>query len=373
MAVYWICLLLALSLATIAFYPKSVPSGLGDKGVGKGLNESELPPEVHLRSAFVLSSLVFILMTGLRYGIGQDYFYAYVPYFQRVSWGFGRDGMEVGFYLLNRIVAIVSTEPTLVFLVCSVVFFSCTYAAIEHSSPNPVVSVFLLFGMSFIFIFMNAMRQMVAVSILLYGLRYVEQRRIGPFAVAVAVAASFHVSSLVFVVAYWFPKVKVNAYACVATVIFFFLIKGKVASALLTVVADTDYGGYLGSQFDTGESGYVLILINIAVLCAGLFLPRVAGEQYSAKYKIYLICQLIATLVAMLAGEIVLSQRVRWIFGLPAIILLPLAVSKVNKPAIRGLIWLFVFLLYVAYIGITIGLGNANKVVPYQSVLGAVL
>ena len=108
--------------------------------------------------------------------------------------------------------------------------------------------------------------------------------------------------------------------------------------------------------------------MNAVVLLFAAVAPRLFGEEYSERYKLLLWCQLIATLIAILSGAIPLSQRIRWIFALPAIILLPLAIDAIGDKRARFLVQITVVVLYVTYIAITIGLWNGNNVVPYQSV-----
>lgn len=322
----------------------------------------------YMRWGVVASALVFICLTGFRYGIGQDYFYTYVPYFERVRIGLGQENLEVGFFALNWIVSRFTNDPTPVFLFCSAVFFGFLYAAIMKESSHPVLSVFLLFGMSHLFIFMNATRQMTAVAVLPFSLRYIEERKLGPFLVCVALAWTFHASSILFVLMYWFPKAKINIPVCLLSVLCFFLFRTQIAGFANSIIAQTQYAGYIGSVFDTGKTGNVVIAMNTVVLLFSAIVPRLNGEEYSDRYRLLLWCQLICTLVAILSGAIPLSQRIRWVFSLPAVILLPLAVDSIGNLRIRFLVQASIVILYIVYIAITIGMWNGNNVVPYQCV-----
>lgn len=322
----------------------------------------------YARWGVVASALAFILLTGFRYGIGQDYFYTYVPYFERVRLGLGDQGMEVGFFLLNWLVSRFTSDPTPVFVFCSVLFFGFSYASIMRESSHPVMSIFLLFGMSYLFIFMNAMRQMTAVAILLFAMRYIERRQIVQFAAFVALASTFHASSIIFVVAYWLPRLRVNVPLLLALTLGFLGFREPIADLANTIISQTPYAGYSGSVFDDGETGYVVIAMNIVVLLFSAIAPRLNGVEYSDRYSLLLWCQLVCVLVAILSGLIPLSQRIRWVFSLPSIVLLPLAIDSIKDARLRFLSQACVVVLYVAYIEITIGLWNGNNVVPYQCV-----
>lgn len=363
MVPYWISLGLALAFLRIARY-----RGF-EKSNTFAICTCEKAGYGYYRWGVVSSALVFILLTGFRYGIGQDFFYTYVPYFARVYYGYGPQDMELGFYLLNAVVAWFTDDPTPVFLICSVIFFSFTYASILRESSNPIFSVFLLFGMSFLFIFMNAMRQMTAVSILLFSLRFIESKRPISFLLCVIVASLFHSSSVLFAIAYVFPLLNIGWISCACAVVLTFVFRNQFADLVNLVISKTQYAGYIGSVFDNGETGFVIIAMNVVVLMFCAIVPRLNHLGYSGRYRMLLWCQLICTLISILSGLIPLSQRLRWVFALPSIILLPLALDSIRDEKMRAVVGASISALYIVYISITIGLWNGNGVLPYQTVL----
>ena len=324
---------------------------------------------IYARWGVALSAGAFIFMTGFRYGVGQDYFYTYVPYFEKVCAGQAPADVEFGFYAINKLVSLFTTDPTPVFLICSIVFFVCTYAAIMRSSPHPVLSIFLLVGMAHLFVFMNAMRQLTAVSILLFSVRYIEERKPLRFAAALLAACSLHTSALLFAVAYFFPKLEITLPLCVGVVVGCALFKAPLADALLYVVSHTKYAEYIGSRFDTGQMGYVVAAINVVVLLFSAAVPCYYKKEIGGVYRILLWCQLVCAAVSIMAGAIPLAQRVRWVFSLPSVILLPMALDSIEDKRLRFVATLGVVVLYVAYVAITIGIRNGNNVLPYQNVL----
>ncbi len=67
----------------------------------------------------VLSLLPYCLTMGLRYGIGTDYFYTYVPTFTLAA--NGTYTLEPGYQLLMRLVLFFTDNPTWMFLLCACV------------------------------------------------------------------------------------------------------------------------------------------------------------------------------------------------------------------------------------------------------------
>lgn len=362
---YWASLLLAISFLLIG-------RRIGEGSLEGGATGHEVIKDrggvPYSRICVVLSACVFIFLTGFRYGVGQDYFYTYVPYFTKVYYGGGQGDLEFGYYLLNWVVAQFTSDPTPVFFVCSVIFFFCTYSAIFRESSNPIMSVFLIFGMSFLFVFMNVMRQMVAVSILLYSIRFIERGKPVLFAASLVLASLFHSSALLFAVAYFFPRLKINPSVCLLIISCSLIFKPQLAGALNTLIGMTQYASYIGSRFDTGEAGNVVAAMNIVVMVFSIAVPYLEKVEVDGRHRLLLWCQMIATVVAILSGAIPLSQRLRWVFSLPSVILLPYTIQLMSSKHLRSLIQIAVVVLYVIYIAITIGMWNGNNVCPYQSV-----
>ena len=118
-----------------------------------------------------LSEIVLIIVAAIRYDVGQDYMYTYVPYFNGLLVGYVNEDIEKGFWLLNKIVQLFTKDYAGIFIVCSVIFFHYIYKAIREQSKMPTLSVFLLIGTTYYFVFLNTMRQMMVVAIFLYSIK----------------------------------------------------------------------------------------------------------------------------------------------------------------------------------------------------------
>lgn len=362
MTVYWVMVVLAVGFMALGQF--IVTQGKHKKNQ---VLEAASSGEHYLTFSVVLSAFVYIFVTGFRYGVGRDYFYTYVPYFNNVYYSGKQGRMELGFYAINYLVSRVTSNPTPVFVICSIIFFACIYASILKYSPKPTLSVFLITGMAFVFVFMNTMRQMVAISILLYGVRFIEDRKPLQFALIVTIASSFHSSAVVFLVAYLFTLVKLNAVVAVLTAGALFLSRTLIAQIMLFIVKMSSYSDYIGSQFDTGNSGNVVMAMNIMVFLFAALVPGLEGKKYSSRYNLFLLFQLAAMTMSFLSGTVVLSQRIKWLFSLPAIILLPMTLHELRDARIRLITETTVTVLYVIYIYTTIGKWNGNSVLPYES------
>lgn len=359
MIAYWIMVLLATAFMSICiFFAKNA-----DKTTYSIPRYNSI-----IRLGAVGSALIYISFTGFRQNVGTDYNYTYLPYFHYV-YSTGNPGrMEYGFYLLNYIVSRFTSNPTPVFLVCSIIFFYCCYSVILRYSPDIVLSIYLLTGMAYVFVFMNTMRQMVAVSILLYGMKFIEDKQYILFISCVLLAGSFHSSSYIFLTVYLIVRIPYNFYVLMLAPMIGFVLKPVIVDILQRIISVSHYSNYVGSVFENKEVGFIVIALNLVIYYFSLLVPQIGNQNISNIYKIFVRFQLIAFIFSIISGSIVLSQRIRWIFGLQGFVLLPMALSMIDDKRFRTISIIFIIILYAIYIWITVGQRNANGVVPYDSV-----
>lgn len=311
----------------------------------------------------ILSAMPLFLIAALRYGVGTDYFYTYMPYFNLLEAGIDPKNKELLFKLLNQTIIFFNGSGQWVFVFCGLMFTYFSYSQIFKDSPYPWLSILLLFGMTYYFISLNAVRQMVGASILLYSIRFIESKNLKKFLLCVLAAAGFHYSCGLFMIAYLAAKLKLNLIKSIilSTIFlsFFLLVKDYV----LDTIRLTSYGWYLGSNFDNGKVGFFTLAIQFAV-----FLFSSVNSNLTYEYRIYLNLQLISLLLATISSVIVLLERVRWLFGLPSIILLPLAISNIQNKRERLIIGALIAILFSLYAFYTIGINNGHEVLPYMTI-----
>lgn len=314
----------------------------------------------------IFSALPMILVAALRYDVGMDYMYTYVPYFETVRAGFLEDysQMEILYHLLNVLVARLGGDYVWVFSACAILFYVAVYLQIFEDSPNPMLSIFLMTGMGYVFVFFNAMRQMTGCAILLYSLRYIQRRRLIPFLICVALASGFHISCIVFAPVYWISRIRIRPiWAFILTAVITVL-SVFIAGLVLQLIGMTRYAGYLKSVFDTGKTAYVMLAMHAVLLVFDSVF-----YQNNAQYRMYYNLQLFALWTTIFSGRIVLMLRLLWVFGLPSMISLPMALAGIQNQKNKRLIASVICLLYALYFVYTIGINNSNTVLPYQTIL----
>lgn len=324
--------------------------------------------EKHRWAAVLFSALPMILIAALRYDVGEDYLYTYVPYFEQVQQlsESSYDRMEPLYHLLNAIIARLHGSYIWVFAISAVIFYSAVYAQVFDDSPYPPLSIFLIVGMGYCFVFFNAMRQMMGCAILLFSLRYIRKRRFFPFLICVLLATGFHVSCALFIAMYWISRIRIRPTMSLLLIAAIIAAGQWVGLFLRWLISKTQYAVYLLSIFDTGETAYVMLAINAVLLAVMAYCYR-----NDAQYQMYYNMQLAALIITILSGKVVLILRCLWIFGLPSIISLPVAVANVpGDERDRRLLISIIMIFYFAYMLYTVGVQNSNSVLPYNTIFG---
>ena len=321
------------------------------------------------RIGIVIACMILVAITGLRYGIGTDYFaYQDIYYETLLSKRIGSE--EIGI----RVVALVSAffsnsnNPELFFILCSCIFFGFTFYAIDKMSPNIILSTFLLIAAGFFFFYMNIMRQMLAASILLASLNFAAKKKTIPFLLLVALATSFHWSAIVFVVVWFIPYFSNRILKLVGLVLIILSLSGYLTNIMIYV---GNYSGryerYINSSYSNGN----LAIISVLVYSATTLFSYLANKEKSKEnglYRTLLASLFISCLIASLSGSLTLADRLCRYFSMPLIILLPTALSLLRSKHMRFLFTMSIATLFIIYAQINFGLLGSAGVVPYQSI-----
>lgn len=92
-----------------------------------------------------LSMLPFLLISGLRYGIGTDYFYRYAPDFNIIVNGGEVKNLELGFKLLYKLIGFFTNDYAVLFIITSMLVIIPIFYTIFKFSKKPVLSILLFF------------------------------------------------------------------------------------------------------------------------------------------------------------------------------------------------------------------------------------
>ncbi len=310
----------------------------------------------------LIASFPLALISALRYNVGRDY-RAYARSFRQIVAG-AKTETEWLFYALNKAISFICKDYASIFVVTAVLCTLFILVQIFRDSPLPVQSVFFYVAAGYYFVSMNAVRQMLGCAILLCSLHAVFERKLFRFLVMVIIASGFHKSCLLFIVVYFLDVWRVKKEVFLASTIVIYLFSDVIGQAMSFIVAESEYSDYLGSVFETGKQGMVTLVMNASIM---LF-SYVFFDEKNHKYYLYFVLQVIALWMAILTGKVVLINRLGFMFGLPVIILLPMAIEAIKNEKLRLTGKAGIISLYFFYLLYTVGINNSNTVLPYRTI-----
>lgn len=304
------------------------------------------------------SMLPVFFISAFRYYVGTDYG-AYQRGFFTIARG-GEVNFEWLYVWINKAIAELGGGFEWVFIISSLIVLLPTYLHIFDYSPYPIMSILLLFGTTYYFGAFNGIRQLMASAILMYSMRYIEQRRPLPFAAAIVIASGFHRSSILFAIMYFTRRLKLTPYkaAIMAALLFFFA--DPIGDLLVSVLSGTRYGVYV-------DGGGRVLWTRFAIQAAVLLLASFYRDR-SDRFRIYYAAEFITICCVAFGGTVDYAYRMMWTFGYSAIILVPMAIHEIRSERDRRLaaaLTLACFFAYAFIVTIKLGL---HDVLPYRFV-----
>lgn len=336
-----------------------------------GKREGLRPWNFWLLSAIGLPTVV----SGLRWGIGSDYF-QYLDAFVLIrGGGVPRFSVEFGFVGLNALLAFAGFGPRSILIASALVTMSFVAAALmarrEIASPGFGALTFMLLFYQSSF---NNVRMMLAVAIVLYNFTNIENRRLGRYVAFGILAASFHISALLVLPLYvlfvrgfgnWSIAARAGVYGLV---ILGSLNFDVVIEAFASITGLSYYENY--SQ--AGGASLSLPLWRV-VLFMPLVVPGLLGyrecrkvDSYFPRYFSVLTIGVLITLLAYRDSSFV--DRFGQYFLVASVFVVPVyfrALRAARNYFGEYLLLLYLFLFWSIYYGTL----NSHQTIPYRSVL----
>ena len=228
--------------------------------------------------------LILVLQSCLRnVAVGADTFeYSRrFSYYSTLSWDniwqsfldsiFNNEGKEIGYTAFNKLISVFTDEFQWLLVVVAIIFFTVLCNFIYNNTKN-TISVFFslcLYQMLFYgFFSITGIRQTLAVAFVLWGFRFIKNRKIIYFLLTVLFASLFHKTALIALPFYYLARIKsvkttlVIALICLPILLLF---AREFAFLLADVVGD--YATYAESTFKgAGGPNYLILLLILVIL-----------------------------------------------------------------------------------------------------------
>jgi hypothetical protein len=326
------------------------------------------------------------VFVGLRWETGNDW-RSYLEYYQHIeSLHDSGDRFEPGF----RVVNLAARDLALPFAGFNLIY-AATYLGLMFLSfrrDDYRISGWLILQMfaPFLLGLMGTTRQVMALAICMFSVRYVLTREGKKFLLCIAAAAAFHISALAFLVAWPLPKIRLTprrVWATLGVLIAASVLNAGTAAVnfaeqRVAVLRLADLAGKIEAQqessaqeFDYAAGAAAPLLTRVSRLgFLALFIvlfPMYSEETDQLYLKLYVVSIVV---VVLLSGAVyVLAERVAIYFAIFQIYLLALPTIRAKSLMARRLFCVGLLTLSLAHLFTGLYLRNPRAFVPYKGVL----
>lgn len=333
------------------------------------------------RTVLILCSMLFpMLVSALRYGLGTDYFYTYIPQFNNIANG-GRGYYEIGFYFLNRFVSLFTDDGQWIIAICSVITIGIIYREIFRMAKNYQISILILYLSFVYFISLNNVRQSLASAILLLAAEALINGEKFRFIVWVLLASSIHRVSIIFLVLIIADKVFFSAWIYLLVTIVMFGIGKIIAPWLLSILVRyiPRLALYLHANelkmYNERTIGRAYICIQFVIMIVYVYFDYIKKKKSNKlaykdeiEWNIAKISQCAHLSICAFDGVIPATYRISRIFMFLHFILLPNVIYKNEKNKNNRIMICIMIVIMYSFLFFQGILSGAEEVFPYKSI-----
>lgn len=265
---------------------------------------------------------------------------------------------EVGYFLLTKFCAWLSLSKTsFLFLIAILIYVPVCWFILQYSE-NPLLSVLTYFAFGCFEYSVGIFRQMIALSIVLIGTKYIRDRKIVKYLLTIGLAMTFHTTAIAMLPLYWMYQARLEKrikWIFAAEVICFISARTLV---LLAIRVFPKYLGYVSGRYDVQGGSYsMLVLLNL-VFIAGCIIEKRDENQDNVILRTSINATVIALFLQILGYSMGIVGRIVPYYSIYLMILVPFLMNRYFKKNIifvyfigtMGLIILFYFLTKNSYI-----------------------
>lgn len=265
------------------------------------------------------------------------------------AWAF-----EYGFLVINKLLGFISENPYFLLISAGTfILFSFRYA-IRKYSMNPFLSYYFFVVLVFFATSMNIMRLFIAMSICIYSIKYINEKKIYKFLLLVILASTFHFSSIIFMISYLINYFKLSRYNLIVfsvSMVVLYIVKGlflvKLIGAFSSVYAER-YAQDITSGSGLGMLLFLIGTISIALIYRNMYISNDLHKNDKYRYlDLWIKMLLLAIPFNIVALDIEIAARMMWYFKLAVLFLIPNVLEDIKLNSYSKIIFFFISIIFL--------------------------
>lgn len=289
------------------------------------------------KAYLALCCVELIFLAGLRgYTVGADtatYLKAFnhfrgVPFWKIITEKYmSPRAFEWGYFYFTEMCRAMGMNETVYLCVIACLIYIPVFHAVSKYSDMPYLSLLCYFAFGLFSYSLGIFRQMIAISILLCGWKFVEERKLIQFLCLVALAMSFHTTALVALMLYILYGIKWKRIIWMLPGMEVgLLVFGRKIILLATKILP-QYVEYLGGQYDVSGGSYKMLLLLNAILIASIMFRNRENTRDDM-----VICALVLAICVQAVGySMGIFGRMVPYFSVYLLFAIPNAIHRVKK------------------------------------------
>ena len=291
----------------------------------------------HNKKYVIIACLLLFSIYGLRntYYIGVDTTQMYKNVFNIVrnsSWSEvyeGHKSHNLGFYLMVKVFSTYISNDYQLFISTVALFVTICFGKLLYRySPSPVQSILYHFGLLLFIFHFSALKQSIAMAILMLAFDPLVQRKPIKFILIVLIAGQFHEPSLVFLPAYWITMLRPGkSYLIFLAVglILTYIFRNQLINLMDNLYKDSAEEIELSNVQFLRTKALIMIVIVVAAV---FFRPPTPGDHM---YGILLELVSVAIMLQTFCGYSNIYERLADYYFQFAILFIPMVFDKTVK------------------------------------------
>lgn len=301
------------------------------------------------RLLFLLSFIGLQIISGFKIPIEGDSEY-YADLFVEVSKTSFKDlfdiGIEKGFLIFFWLLSFICKTPQGMIFWVSAIMNILVLRYINKHSEIKWLSLVLYVTLMYFFNAMNLFRFALAYTILLYSNKFIIKRQFLRFTAFCLIAASFHVSVLLYLILYFVAPLNLNIKNMAIIAIPAIILMSSFASVFGLVIQFHDRFSAYGSDGEFYQSAIANVLMAIEsglVVLFCLIKNRRSKRPIDDFMKLGLWSLFISFIFALFAVRVMILIRFATLFSLISIIVIPNTIARTKTSSGSYWSWAFLF------------------------------
>lgn len=292
-----------------------------------GINKLIYNKSVEQVFLFIIFFMLFVV-SAIRNYVGTDYG-VYLNYYRGIGNRiYSGDGMEIGYFYLNKITKYLFGGEYTIFIVTSLIIIWMFYITVKKFSVDPLLSVILFICIGLYLGSFNIIRQSIAIAFILYSYKYSETKF--KWMIPILIASLFHTTALLVIPFYAIAKMDLQKkhYLILISLGILLYVGYEKTVVYLTNLME-GFAHYNDSVFVTQGANPIRAVISISILvfCFTAYKDIMKDKKMKFAFTMLVFANIFT--LFMLKGKI--FARVVGYFDVFQILIIPYVIKNMEK------------------------------------------